>query len=67
MYQVEIDVVKGENHDGKPRTVCIRGPIRHDKKEAEMDGNKLEEACKDGAQAVRSVANALQRSKRPNN
>ncbi|CAE7559905.1 unnamed protein product [Symbiodinium natans] len=50
------------NYGGKVRTMCIRGPHRVDKQQAEEDAIKLEDAAKDGdTRKVKAIANDMVR------
>mmetsp|Transcript_133094 Transcript_133094/g.188029 ORF Transcript_133094/g.188029 Transcript_133094/m.188029 type:complete len:178 (-) Transcript_133094:83-616(-) len=50
------------NYGGKVRTMCIRGPHRVDKQQAEDDAVKLEEAARDGdTRKVKAIANDMVR------
>merc|ERR1712012_673122 len=48
---------------GRPRTMCIRGPVRPDKDQAHKDCDELESAGKDGVKAVRDLAAVMKRSR----
>jgi len=51
-------------HDGRQRTMCIRGPTRHQREHAEADCVELEAAAIDGGpKAVRACQGRLQRAK----
>lgn len=63
-WQAQIYVPRGgltHRPGQKPVTLCIRGPSRHDKGDAESDGDKLLQAYKEGGvkevRKVRSVLN----------
>lgn len=52
----------GNSYGGKVRTMCIRGPHRVDKSQAEEDAEKLGAAAKDGdTRAVKAIANDMVR------
>jgi len=49
----------GPGTGGKERTMCIRGPGRVDREQAQDDADKLERAAKDGVKAVREAAKVM--------
>lgn len=68
-WQAELYVPQGGaqalNHAGRLRTMCIRGPSRADKDQAERDAKLLQDAAMSGGpQKARTVANQMQRTKK---
>lgn len=64
-FQSEIMVPQGGmNHGGKTRSMCIRGPSRTSREQAEADGKRLNDAAREGAKECRAVANQMQRTKK---
>eukprot|EP00435_Cladocopium_sp_Y103_P009717 s3557_g2.t1 len=55
-YQAEIYLGLDAQAAGRQRTMCVRGPCRVDKSQAQADADKMEDAAKDGIKAVREVA-----------
>lgn len=56
-------VTGGINYAGRIRTFTVRCPVRLSEDQALQDAKQLEEAAPNGPQAVRAVANELQRTK----
>lgn len=56
-------ITGGTNYAGRIRTFTVRCPVRLSEEQAREDAKQLEEAAPKGPQAVRAVANELQRTK----
>lgn len=56
-------ITGGTNYAGRLRTFTVRCPVRLAEDQALEDAKRLEAAAPDGPQAVRAVANELQRTK----
>jgi len=71
LYQAEIYLAMGgdrggslgPNSGGRPRTMCIRGPGRVDKQQAQDDADKLEKASQEGIKAVREAARVMKNTR----
>merc|ERR1719367_509143 len=53
----------GPGTGGRQRTMCIRGPCRVDRVQAQDDAEKLEHASKNGIKAVREAAAIMKRGR----
>lgn len=56
-------ITGGMNYAGRLRTFTVRCPVRLAEDQALEDAKRLEAAAPDGPQAVRAIANELQRRK----
>lgn len=56
-------ITGGTNYAGRLRTFTVRCPVRLAEDQALEDAKRLEAAAPDGPQAVRAIANELQRTK----
>lgn len=63
LYQAEIYMSLGASTGGRQRTMCIRGPCRVDKSQAQEDADQLEAASKDSIKAVRDCAARMKKSR----
>ena len=62
MFRAEIQMPKNVKFDngGKARTMCVRGPLRVDKGQAERDAEQLQQEAKDGDTAkVKAAARSM--------
>mmetsp|Transcript_119818 Transcript_119818/g.284698 ORF Transcript_119818/g.284698 Transcript_119818/m.284698 type:complete len:160 (+) Transcript_119818:27-506(+) len=62
-FQAEVYLGLDAAAAGRQRTMCIRGPCRVDRGQAQEDADKMEEAAKDGIKAVREMAAKMKRSR----
>eukprot|EP00434_Breviolum_minutum_P007398 symbB.v1.2.006529.t1/scaffold389.1/size214891/4 len=62
-YQAEIYLGLDAASAGRQRTMCVRGPCRVDKSQAQEDADKMEDATRDGIKAVREIAATIKRSR----
>jgi len=62
-FQAEILLSFSQDPSGRARTMCIRGPYRPDKSQAEADADELEKASRNGTKAARELATKMKRSR----
>ncbi|CAK9024936.1 unnamed protein product [Durusdinium trenchii] len=62
-FQAEIYLGLDAAAAGRQRTMCVRGPCRVDKSQAQEDADKMEDASRDGMKAVREVAAKMKRAR----
>jgi len=63
-YQAEIYMAQpGIGTAGRARTMCVRGPIRADKNQAERDADQLQVASAKGLREVRDLAAEMKRTR----